>query len=130
MGTLGGFVIVLLLPHGEWFWLWSCVLALALTLSGFALTAWAESYFGKKDPQYFVLDETVGFLLTVLPKSPSWSALVLGFFLFRFFDVLKPFPIRKLERLPGAWGIFLDDFLAAGYACALLNLVRFLYPEI
>ena len=88
--------------------------AVAIRLGG-----WAEDYFKAVDPHQFVLDEVVGQWLTLLfvPLSaqplPSIAA---AFFLFRAFDVAKPFPIRRMERLPAGWGIVLDDVAAAFYA--------------
>jgi len=97
------------------------VLALILVIGAVAITLgrWAEDHFKAVDPHQFVLDEVVGQWLTLLfvPLSthtlPSISA---AFFLFRAFDVAKPFPIRRIERLPGGWGIVLDDVAAAVYA--------------
>ena len=100
------------------------VLALLLIVGavGIGLGRWAEDYFKTVDPHQFVLDEVVGQWLTLLfvPRSmlsahtlPSIAA---AFFLFRAFDVAKPFPIRRIERLPAGWGIVGDDVAAAVYA--------------
>ena len=70
----------------------------------------------KKDPSEVVVDEVAGFLLTVALLPYTWLSLCLGFFLFRFFDVLKPFPIKHLEKLKGGFGIVMDDLLAGLYA--------------
>lgn len=129
-GTLGGLAIAMMLPGGAAFPLWASVAALIAIALGWALTPWAESFYGRKDPSAFVLDEVAGYLLTVLPMQPRWTAAVLGFLLFRFFDIWKPWPCRRLEKLPGAAGIFLDDLVAGLYACVCLSAVRALYPEI
>jgi phosphatidylglycerophosphatase A len=76
---------------------------------------------GKTDPREVVADEFAGQAVVFLfiaagPISNIWVAGLLGFLLFRFFDILKPWPIRKLERLPEGWGILLDDLLAGIYA--------------
>ncbi len=76
---------------------------------------------GKTDPQEVVADEFSGQAVTFLfiaasPISYIWVTGLLGFLLFRFFDILKPWPIRKLERFPSGWGILLDDLLAGIYA--------------
>ena len=78
---------------------------------------------GKTDPPEVVIDEVAGFLLTMLLLPVSWQALVLGFFLFRFFDILKPFPIKRVERLGGALGIVADDLVAGMYAYAVARIV-------
>jgi phosphatidylglycerophosphatase A len=85
------------------------------------LGPWTYRRYGRKDPGQCVLDEGAGVCLTglFLPLGAGWRpmyALVLAFFVFRIFDVLKPWPCRKLEGLPGGWGILVDDLMAAVYA--------------
>jgi len=85
------------------------------------VSQWANS----KDPQFVVIDEVSGQLITYhffLPAMLNWKIWILGFLLFRFFDIWKPFPIRHLEKLPGGWGIMADDWLAGIYAAILLRL--------
>ena len=86
-----------------------------LVLAGYvALGTWvageAEQLFGEKDAAPIVLDEIAGMLLTYCAIPVAWLPLVIGFLGFRFFDICKPLP--QLERLPGGWGIILDDLLA------------------
>ena len=88
----------------------------------------AETLFGRKDPPQVVSDEVAGMLLTVLllpPLDPRWQATAVGagFLLFRLFDIVKPPPLRSLERLPGGWGILLDDLAAGLMANAALQLL-------
>lgn len=129
-GTLGGVLIAALLPWDSLFPLWAGMAALIVCGIGFALAPWAEQFYGRKDPSQFVLDEVAGFLVTVMSGQPKWTLLALGFFLFRLFDVWKPFPIRRLEKLPSGAGILLDDLAAGAYACMLLSAVRLLFPEL
>lgn len=129
-GTLGGVLIALALPGGALFPLWAGLTAALLLALGWPLAPWAEERFGGKDPPSFVLDETTGYLVTVLPAGKRWTLLVLGFFLFRMFDVWKPFPARRAEALPGGAGIFLDDLVAGAYACIVLGIFRALAPEL
>jgi len=82
---------------------------------------------GKKDPREVVADEFAGqaaafLLLSVIPVEQKQIAIVtiLGFLLFRLFDIAKPWPIRKLEKLPTGWGILADDLLAGVYAGIVL----------
>lgn len=85
----------------------------------------AQDAYGEKDPRQFVLDEFAGLWLTCLLfwwRAPLETAAV-AFFAFRAFDIVKPFPIRRLEKLPGAWGVMLDDLGAALYAAAALWVV-------
>jgi phosphatidylglycerophosphatase A len=81
----------------------------------------AEDFFQTHDPGTVVLDEFVGQLIPFVAESnPSWKFLLVGFVAFRFFDVLKPFPARRAERLPGGWGIMVDDVVAGLYALAVV----------
>jgi phosphatidylglycerophosphatase A len=74
----------------------------------------------QKDPQIVVIDEVAGMLVTMLPMSVvSFRAVAVGFVLFRLFDIIKPWPVQNLEKLPGGWGIVLDD-VAAGFMGAVL----------
>lgn len=76
---------------------------------------------GKKDPPSIVIDEFAGLFFTFVASPFSYLNAIVGFFLFRLFDILKPYPIRTLQNLPGAWGIMLDDLAAALYAALLLS---------
>jgi phosphatidylglycerophosphatase A len=80
----------------------------------------------RKDPQFVVIDEVSGQSFTYLfAMAPAnWKYLLLGFILFRGFDIWKPFPVRQLESLPGGWGIMADDWGAAVYAAAGLWIAR------
>ena len=94
------------------------VVASALTV---LLTPEIEAADGRKDPQSIVMDEVAGYWATLaLVREPSLTALVAAFFVFRFLDVVKPFPARLLERLPGGWGVLLDDVMSGIYGAALL----------
>ena len=120
------------------------VFILACLLS-ILLAPWAERQWGLKDPRRFVLDEVAGYFLTVLliwpfvAYSEFWSNLVrderdasiilfagIAFVATRFFDIVKPFPARRLEKLPKGWGILLDDLAASLYAAAVLHMFFFL----
>jgi phosphatidylglycerophosphatase A len=84
----------------------------------------AERYFGKKDDSRIVIDEIIGFLTTMLWIPGTPLTIVIGFFLFRFFDIFKPFPIRDVERkCKGGWGVVLDDVLAGIYANIALHII-------
>jgi len=100
-------------------------LAVALTGPGASIGTWAERIHQRKDPPPFVLDEFVGCLLSLGPAFilvPQAGLFLLGglpFAFFRIFDIAKPYPIGRLERLRGGWGIMLDDIAAAGFAAVL-----------
>lgn len=76
---------------------------------------------GEPDPQRVIIDEVAGQMiaLTPLAASPSVLGVVVAFVLFRLFDIFKPYPIRKLEHLPGGFGVMFDDVLAGVFAGAL-----------
>jgi phosphatidylglycerophosphatase A len=104
-----------------------------ITLVGFFfLSVWisenAEIFFGKKDDQRIVIDEMMGFLITMLWVPKTTRFILIGFFLFRLFDILKPFPIRHLEKkFKGGFGVVLDDVMAGAYGNIILH---FLYTII
>ncbi len=100
-------------------------LTLLVIALGLGVCPRAAELFESKDPHEFVLDEVAGQWLTCLLfawRGPLATA-VAAFVAFRFFDILKPPPIRRLERIPGAWGVMVDDLAAAVYAAASLYLV-------
>jgi phosphatidylglycerophosphatase A len=88
-------------------------------ISGEAQTCW-----GKKDHPRIVIDEIVGYLITMLWLPKTTLFIILGFFLFRFFDIVKPPPIRLLEKVEGGYGVVLDDVLAGVYANIILQITR------
>ncbi len=102
------------------------ILLAALSLSSFSIGVWASSRVcalsGAKDPGQIVIDEVSGQLiaLTPLAAGPSIEGVVIGFVLFRLFDVFKPYPIYKLERLRGGLGVMSDDLLAGIYTAVLV----------
>jgi phosphatidylglycerophosphatase A len=78
---------------------------------------------GKKDPQHVVIDEVAGQLVTLLAVPIGWKPLLAGFILFRAFDIVKPPPIRQLERLPEGTGIVVDDLAAGIYGLTVIQLL-------
>ncbi|MBS1237491.1 MAG: phosphatidylglycerophosphatase, partial [Deltaproteobacteria bacterium] len=113
-GTLVGIPLAIALAHLP-------PLAGAYVLFFFILLAiWASEKSAraleKGDPAEVVIDETAGLLLTLYLLPATGFNLCLGFLLFRLFDILKPYPIRRLERIGGGPGIVLDDLLAGVYA--------------
>ncbi|HZX09381.1 MAG TPA: phosphatidylglycerophosphatase A, partial [Acidobacteriota bacterium] len=78
---------------------------------------------GIDDPSEVVLDEVLGQLAALFMLEPSWILILSAFFVFRFFDILKPFYIKKAENFSKGWGIMLDDVIAGIYTSILLNSV-------
>jgi len=126
------------------------IVALGVLAALVAVGVWSSSraaaYVGKKDPQFVVIDEVAGqHLALLLPLIPialprltehfdfslyaiffamslvNWKYLLAGFVLFRLFDIWKPYPLARLEGLPGGWGIMADDWMAGLYAAILLR---------
>jgi phosphatidylglycerophosphatase A len=83
----------------------------------------AERHFGASDPPPVVIDEVMGMWITLLLNPVGWQGAVIGFLLFRFFDVIKPYPADRLERLRGGFGVMADDGMAAVYANIALRAV-------
>jgi phosphatidylglycerophosphatase A len=88
----------------------------------------AERALARKDPGPIVIDEVLGMLLTLALLPASVSVVAAGFVIFRIYDVLKPFPVGRLERAPGGFGIMLDDTLAGVYANVTLRVLMALVP--
>ena len=79
---------------------------------------------GRKDPSIVVVDEAAGQWITLLGSHFSWQHALLALFLFRLFDMTKPFGIRQLEKLPEGWGIVIDDVGAGLYALGVASLLH------
>jgi phosphatidylglycerophosphatase A len=129
-GTVGS--AVGLLVYALVWWTGSTAVEVVLIAGLFALGVWAgtiaERYFGGVDPGPIVMDEVVGMLITLAFIPVGWSAALAGFFLFRVFDVIKPFPAGRFEALHGGLGVMADDAMAAVYANLSLRLVMWLLP--
>jgi phosphatidylglycerophosphatase A len=98
------------------------LVALAIALGIPAATRVARAS-GLKDPQFVVIDETAGQLITLIGAPLAWKSFLAGFILFRAFDIVKPPPVRQLERLPEGTGIVVDDVAAGLYGLAVMQLL-------
>ena len=129
-GTMGALLAILI-----WFLItttagYSTWLAITFVLVGvFTFQgAWsstvAERYWGE-DPSRVVIDEVVGQWITLLavPAAYEWWHVLLALILFRFFDIVKPLGVRKMEQFKGGWGIMADDILAGCYGAILIYLL-------
>ncbi len=121
VGTLGAIALFYLLSQ------FSTLVYILFSLGFTIISIWAsgeaEGIFGKTDPERVVADEVCGYLVTMFLIPPSVRNIILGFFLFRFFDIVKPPPLRIVERLPGGFGIVIDDIFAGIYANIILQAV-------
>ncbi len=101
-----------------------------------AICGEAEVRLRARDPGKVVLDEVVAIPLcflgwrTLLGAAPAWALLLAGFLLFRLFDIVKPFGISRLQRLPAGWGVVADDFAAALAACATLHVGLWVWTNV
>jgi len=100
----------------------------AVFLAGVWAATAAETHFGLIDPGPVVIDEVLGMLVTLALLPVSAFGVLIGFVLFRVFDVIKPPPCSHLEALRGGWGVMSDDFMAAAYAHACMRLLIWLAP--
>lgn len=127
VGSAAGLLVYLLV-----WWTHSPIVEIALIAGLFAAGVWAgttaEQYFGGIDPGPVVIDEVVGMLITLAFIPVGWSGALMGFFLFRIFDVIKPFPAGRFEQLHGGLGVMADDAMAAVYANLLLRFLMWLFP--
>jgi phosphatidylglycerophosphatase A len=102
-------------------------------LAVFAVGTWAsgiaERHYHATDPGVVVVDEVLGMLVTLLFNPVGWAGACLGFLLFRVFDVVKPYPANRLERLHGGFGVMADDAMAAVYANMVLRLLLAAAPR-
>jgi phosphatidylglycerophosphatase A len=102
------------------------LLVLSIAAVGVFVAGRVERFAGKTDPQFVVIDEVSGQLIALsIPFiALNWKSWLLGFILFRLFDIWKPFPARQAESLPGGWGIMADDWIAGIYAALVLWAVQ------
>lgn len=98
-----------------------------------AVGVWAASEAEKilgHDPKAVVIDEWAGMLIALVGVPPTLFAYVVAFVLFRFFDVVKPFPAALVERLPRGWGVVMDDVFAGLYALLTYHLLHGIWPGV
>lgn len=112
------------LPIAE-FNLWLAAACLGVAILGVWASAHATRHFASKDPQAVVIDEVSGQMIAFLGVTAlNWKYLLAGFILFRALDIWKPFPARRMEFLPGGWGVMADDWAAGIYAALILWAAR------
>lgn len=123
-GTVG--TLLSIIPYfflsklGPVYYILSVILIIILSI---IVSSFSIEIFESQDPKQVVADELCGYLVTMFLVSPSLLNILLGFVLFRFFDIIKPLPIRKIEQLPGGFGIVLDDVAAGIYSCIVIHII-------
>jgi phosphatidylglycerophosphatase A len=127
VGSAAGLVV-----YAFVWWTGSTLVETALIIALFAAGVWsgtvAERYFGGIDPGPIVMDEVVGMLITLAFVPVGLEGAFAGFVIFRIFDVIKPYPAGRLEKLHGGLGVMADDAMAAIYANVTLRAVLWLVP--
>ncbi len=122
VGTLAAIPLYLLLanlPVAQYL-----SLLIPLTLLSCWISGRAELIFNEKDSGKIVIDEVIGYLVTMTGAPLSWKGVILGFFLFRLFDIVKLFPANVIDRrMKNGWGVVMDDVAAGVYACISLHLL-------
>ena len=123
-GTAASFIIIIVYKFFLYKLSWPLYLAAALFIyiTGVVASSRYSSDINIEDPRTVVIDEVLGQLLAVFLLEPTWILMAAGFLLFRFFDILKPFLIKKAEKFAQGWGIMLDDIIAGIYSAIIINL--------
>ena len=124
-GTAAALLIYYVLPVPS-----ASPIFLSIILLGLIIGIWATGILSTDndpDPGKVVWDEYVGLWITCFLLPKTWEWLIPAFFIFRILDILKPWPIRRIESLPKGWGIMLDDVLAAIYANLAINITHILF---
>jgi phosphatidylglycerophosphatase A len=127
VGTLAAIPMVLAIHFLGAFYGGVCLLifiSVAVLTSGLS-----QKLMGRGDPSEIVIDEAAGYSVALFLLPLSGLNLTLGFFLFRLFDISKPFPIRRLEKVKGGFGIVFDDLLAGIYANLILRMILLFVTE-
>jgi len=117
--TAAGIVLVLLLQSSLLTYTAVMLLLLAVSIPA---CSYVESGLKQKDPGIIVIDEVVGVMISLIGLPLTWPIAIIGFFLFRAFDMFKIYPINRFEALPGGWGIMLDDVMAGLYTNIALQI--------
>lgn len=128
-GSLLGPPLAWLCGFGPDNWMITVVVGTLLFLIGVPICVTGGSHFGVTDAKQIVFDEIAAFALVFLFVPVTlWTGLI-GFALFRLFDIWKPWPIRRFERLPGGWGVMADDTVAGLFAGGFLKLIVLAFAE-
>ena len=120
MGSLGGLIVYFLVRDNEILYGFSILFLFVL---GIIFSGEAEKIYKRKDAKMIVIDEACGMLLALFFVPMNMFAVILGFFLFRILDILKPQPARRMEKLTGSLGVMFDDIVAAIYTNLVLQII-------
>ena len=121
VGSLVALALLLLIPFTPWS---LAVTALAVAGAGIWAAGRTEALLDEHDPRSVVVDEVAGCLIAAFALPHTWKWLLAAFIGFRILDVIKPFPVRQLQGLPGGWGIVVDDLAAGLYTALALHVAK------
>ena len=125
MGTVAGIIVYLLIRDLSW--VYYIGLVILLFLLGIWICGVTARALGVHDHPAIVWDEIVGYLITMILSPPGWGWMVLGFVLFRIFDIFKPWPINWLDKVvKGGAGIMVDDLIAGIFSLTLLQIIAYI----
>ena len=129
VGTLGGVIFYLVLYFSRASWIVYIIIFFVLCFFGILASTKAEAYFKEKDPSPIVIDEVLGYLVTMFMIPLSWPIFLIGFILNRVLDIWKPFPADRAQRLSGGWGIVVDDLISGLYTNFLLRGMIYIFDS-
>lgn len=128
-GTWGSAVAVILyLVTRHWAWPAQLALLLVVTVVGIWASDVTAKALNREDPGPVVIDEVAGQLVTLFMTGAGLYGAIIGFFVFRIFDIIKPWPARQLEDLPGGVGIMADDLMAGVYGWVVVTGILWWWP--
>jgi phosphatidylglycerophosphatase A len=123
-GTAGSAVgVVIYLLAREWTTAGQAALLVATCVLGIWASNVAIRHFNHKDPGHVVIDEVAGQMLTLFLTGAALPGAIVGFFVFRLLDIIKPWPANRFEALPGGLGIVADDLMAGVYGCLAMHVM-------
>jgi phosphatidylglycerophosphatase A len=129
-GTFGSLVgLFLYLATHSWPLVWQWGLLAVIVVVGVWASTVAERQFSQHDPGPVVIDEVAGQLVTLIMTGAGVGGAIVGFFVFRALDIVKPPPANQLERLRGGYGIMADDLMAGVYGNLIMQVFMRLAPE-
>ena len=107
--------------------LWQGIIIILLLLIGKFTSAYLENKLNIEDPQYIVIDEVLGMWIAVFALPRILSVVIVGFILFRIFDIWKPWIIDEIQSVKNGWGVMLDDLIAGVFALTINYLIHKIY---
>jgi phosphatidylglycerophosphatase A len=113
----------------SWLMPLAIVVSIVVTLAGIPPSTTVARESGRQDPGFVVIDEVAGQMIALIAVPLDWKYLLASFILFRGFDIVKPFPLRRLEDLPEGTGIMMDDVGAGLYALVLVQALHYFFAR-